>query len=441
MAASGDTRRSTLAIALLSFGLVANLAPLATFAAVLPEVAAAWNLSASEAGWIGGVYFGGYAAAVPILASLTDRIDGRWVFLASSLLAAGASLAFAVVADGPWTALALRFLSGVALSGVHMPGLKLLAERTAGRARARGSAIYASSYALGTAGSFLIAGAVDAVFGWRGSFVACALIPLLAIAAVALLPARSEAPPPTAVTFDLRPLLRNRPLMAYVVGFAGNIWEVSAIRAWFVAYLAWTMSLPGNSVSSPGPAAISGLASLIGFPVSIVIAEFALRRGPRAIVATCLVSIAVLLALAATAGGSSLVILPLLVLAQVASIADASALASGAVASADPARRGTALALYAFIGYTAAFAGPVAVGIALDLFGGAGDPAGWAAAFATMALGSTAAALAMRGARPRPNDRPELSGTGGAPEQLERNGRCQPSTTEQAGITAPSRRC
>ena len=90
--------------------------------------------------------------------------------------------------------------------------------------------------------------------------------------------------------------------MAYVVAFAGNIWEVSAVRAWFVAYLAWALTLPGNHLSVPAPAVISGLASLIGFPVSIAVAEAALRWGPRAIVATCLVSVAVLLALAGRRG-------------------------------------------------------------------------------------------------------------------------------------------
>ena len=121
---------------------------------MLPEIRAAWGLSASQAGWIGGIYFGGYAAAVPILASLTDRIDGRRVFAASSLLGAAASLAFAAGADGFWSALTLRLLGGVALAGVHMPGLKLLADRTFGRSRARGSAVYSAFYTLGAAVSF-----------------------------------------------------------------------------------------------------------------------------------------------------------------------------------------------------------------------------------------------------------------------------------------------
>src|SRR6185312_6059182 len=394
--------RNSRLTALMALGLIANLAPIATFAAVMPEIIAAWGLSASEAGWISGIYFAGYATAVPFLASLTDRIDGRWVFAGSSLVGAAASLAFAGYADGFWMAWVLRFLSGVALAGVHMPGLKLLAERTEGRARARGSAVYTASYSLGAAVSFFITGAAAAALGWRGAFAIIGIAPLFAIWAVALLPAASASAPAVAFSFDLRPLLRNRALVAYVLAFAGNIWEVSAVRAWFVAYLAWTLGQPHNQLPVPDPAVISGLASLLGFPVAIVVAEFALRWGLRAIVVTCLVSVAVLLALAATAGGPSTLILPLLVMAQIASLADASALASGAVATADPARRGTALALFAFVGYTAAFVGPVAVGIALDAFGGAGNPTGWTAAFATMALGSTAAAWAMRGARARP---------------------------------------
>jgi predicted MFS family arabinose efflux permease len=190
-------------------------------------------------------------------------------------------------------------------------------------------------------------------------------------------------------------------LLAYVLGFAGNIWEVSAIRAWFVAYLAWTLTLPGNQMAIPAPAVISGIASLLGFPASLAVAEAALRWGPRAIVATCIASVAVLLALAASAGGSTAVILPLLMMAQIASLADASALAGGAVVAADPARRGAALALFAFIGYVAAFAGPVVVGVALDLFGGAGAANGWTAAFVTMAAGSTATAWAVRRAERR----------------------------------------
>src|SRR5262245_6503657 len=94
------TFQSSRATGLMAFGLVANLAPIATVAAVLAGLHEAGWLSASDAGWIGGVYFGGYAVAVLVLASLPDRIDGRWVFAGASLVGAGASLAFAAWADG-----------------------------------------------------------------------------------------------------------------------------------------------------------------------------------------------------------------------------------------------------------------------------------------------------------------------------------------------------
>jgi MFS family permease len=101
--------------ALLSFGLVANLATQMTFAATLHEIAVDWSLNASESGWIGGIYFAGYAIAVPFLASATDRMDGRRLYVASACLGAIASFAFAAFAHGFVVALILRFLGGIGL--------------------------------------------------------------------------------------------------------------------------------------------------------------------------------------------------------------------------------------------------------------------------------------------------------------------------------------
>src|SRR5215467_3715727 len=66
---AGGSARATI---LLSSGLVANLATQMTFATTLHEIATAWSLDASESGWIGGIYFAGYAIAVPLLSSATD---------------------------------------------------------------------------------------------------------------------------------------------------------------------------------------------------------------------------------------------------------------------------------------------------------------------------------------------------------------------------------
>ena len=81
----GGSSRATI---LLSFGLVANLATQMTFAATLHEIATEWALDASQSGWIGGIYFAGYAIAVPFLASATDRTDGRWLYAGGAVLGA-----------------------------------------------------------------------------------------------------------------------------------------------------------------------------------------------------------------------------------------------------------------------------------------------------------------------------------------------------------------
>jgi MFS family permease len=363
----------------------------------LPEIADAWGLDAGQSGWFGGIFFAGYAVAVPFLASASDRIDGVRLYVGSAVVGAIASFAFAALAHGFAVALILRFLGGIGLAGVHMPGLNLLIDQSN---QSRAAAIYTSSYAAGSAGSFMIAGLVDAAFGWRATFIAAGIGPLLSIAALVLLPRQlrardlAQARPP----FTL--LLCNRGLIAYVAAFAGNTWEVFAVRVWFVAYLTWTLSLPGNRLSLPSLGLVAGIASLLGVPASVLMSEVASRYGRRrTIVSICLVSVATCIALALTAGGSVWIVLPLLILVQITSFADVGALAGGAVAAADPAQRGAALALYALAGFTTGFLGPVAVGIAIDWFGGTASAVGWATGYGVIALGSAVAALTVWYAR------------------------------------------
>jgi hypothetical protein len=130
----------------------------------------------------------------------------------------------------------------------------------------------------------MIAGVVDTALGWRATFVAAGIGPLLSIGTCALLPrplienksARSRPP--------YRTLFRNRALIAYVAAFAGNTWEVFAVRVWFVAYLSWLLRLPGNHITLPALGLVSGAASLAGVRVSMVMAEVAARHGRRRVV-------------------------------------------------------------------------------------------------------------------------------------------------------------
>ena len=60
----------------------------AAFPALLPLLRDEWGLRNAEAGLISSMFFGGYVLAVPVLTSLTDRVDARRIYISASSLAA-----------------------------------------------------------------------------------------------------------------------------------------------------------------------------------------------------------------------------------------------------------------------------------------------------------------------------------------------------------------
>ena len=109
--------------------LVLSLTGAFAFPALIPSFMDAWSLTNTEAGWIAGIYMGIYALASPVLIAMTDRIDARGLFLAGTMVTAVASIAFALFAEGFWSALALRAVAGIGLAGTYIPGLRILVDR------------------------------------------------------------------------------------------------------------------------------------------------------------------------------------------------------------------------------------------------------------------------------------------------------------------------
>ena len=100
-----------------------------TWPALLPGFLAEWQLTNREAGWITGIFYAAYTVSVPVLVTLTDRVDARAVYLSGVALTVASHLGFAAFVDGPWGAAAARALAGIGWAGTYMTGLKLLADR------------------------------------------------------------------------------------------------------------------------------------------------------------------------------------------------------------------------------------------------------------------------------------------------------------------------
>src|SRR5581483_11240493 len=119
---------STRVVALLCVAEIVSMAGAFAYPALLPLLVDAWHMSNSTAGLVSGSFFGGYMVAVPLLTSLTDRIDARRIYFFATLLAAAGNLGFGLVADGPWTGVLFQTLAGAGLAGTYMPGLKILSD-------------------------------------------------------------------------------------------------------------------------------------------------------------------------------------------------------------------------------------------------------------------------------------------------------------------------
>ena len=70
----------------------------ANFAALLPDFVVLWDLSNTEAGWIGGIYYAGYVLAVPVLVGMTDSVDAKRIYVFSIGVGVVASLGYSVFA-------------------------------------------------------------------------------------------------------------------------------------------------------------------------------------------------------------------------------------------------------------------------------------------------------------------------------------------------------
>jgi MFS family permease len=160
-----------LLVVAMCLGQVGNLLPRVVVPAVMPQhLMPLWGLSTAEAGLMASAYAFGYMVAVPLLATLTDRIDARRILLVGSALSGLATAMFGFIADGLWSATLIWGLAGVGFAGAYMPGLKALADRLPPGESSRSITLYTGSFSIGVGLSFLVAQLVADGSGWRAAF-------------------------------------------------------------------------------------------------------------------------------------------------------------------------------------------------------------------------------------------------------------------------------
>jgi MFS family permease len=372
--------------------------PIMAIPALSTELAALWRLDAAQIGWLGGIYFAGYAIALPFLTGAANRTDGRIVYIGAALVSALASFCVALFADGFWWALVLRFIAGIGFAGIHIVGMKLLADRLESMSQARASAAYTGAFAIGSGCSFLAVGFLSALFGWQAAFAAAGVGSLLTLPILLLIgpPLEGTETRSDRIFPDFGTALKNTEITRYVLAYGGNLWEVFAVRVWFVPFLVFNeMANRGVSLDFD-PTVVAGLSVFVAVPLNLAIAEIGARWGRKSVIfVVSLASVVVCMVLGWQASGPYVFVLFLLLVHGITSYGDVGAIAGGILSASTGETRAAALALFGLVGFTFGFLGPLAVGLAIELSGGREEPMAWLWAFAVMALGSVISATAM----------------------------------------------
>ena len=400
--------RSRLVMAM-CLGQIGNLLPHVVVPAVMTaHLMPEWGLNNSEAGLMAAAYAAGYMLAVPILSSLTDRRDARVILLWGSLFSAMATCAFGALAQGLGSAMILWALAGIGFAGAYMPGLRALTDRLDATDVSRSVTLYTSSYSLGVGLSFLVSQWVAEHLNWHWAFYLTSLGPLVMVA-VAMSMREVLPPPANGHLLDVRPVLRNRPTMGYILGYGAHCFELYGLRTWLVGF--WTFVVqrhPGTTWFDP--MTVSVIVTLLAMPASIWGNELSLRFGRhRAITAvqwsSALVAVVIGLSVEASLGW----LLACILIYAITVPADSGSLTAGMSASAAPGYRGVTLAMHSTIGFGLSALAGWLVGVALDTCGGASEPHAWMAAFAVLAIGVSLGPLALMWSRREVNRSPPPS--------------------------------
>lgn len=378
---------------------VLGMLGVATFSALLPTFLVEWQLSNTDAGWLSAIFYAGYVAGVPVLVSLTDRLDPRRIYLVSTAISGLAALGFALFATGFWSALAFRVLAGIGLAGTYMPGLKILSDRLAEGAQSRAVAVYTASFGIGISLSFLISGEAAVWLDWRWAFAVAALGSVaafaLALGAVAPAPIHPDDAPDTHL-LDFRPVFANRRALAYMLAYAAHNWELFGLRSWIVAFLVFNQALQPAGSPVFRATLVAALMSLASWPASVLGNELAARFGrARVVIGIMLASALIASGIGFAAPFSALFVVALCFVYAATVSGDSGSITAGAVAAAERNLRGATMAVHSFLGFTGAVIGPLVFGIVLDLAGGGASVVAWGLAFAAMGAGVALGPLAI----------------------------------------------
>jgi MFS family permease len=356
--------------------------------AVAPQLAREWRLEDATTAWLTLAVQLGFVVGTLLSATLNlpDVIRARHLFALCALLGALTNLALALFAQGPASAIALRFLTGVFLAGVYPPGMKIIATWfKTGRGFALGVLIAALT--LGKASPYLVN--VLGSTSWR---VNVSIASLLAVAG-SLVVLRFVGDGPYALPnqpFDITQIVKvftNRGVRLANFGYFGHMWELYAMWTWAPVMIRASLAASGDS---PRFAEIASFVTIGAGAAGCVVAGIIADRIGRAVVASAAMagSGACCLIIGLLYGKAPLALLVVAAIWGFTVVADSAQFSACVTEFGDPRYLGTALTLQTCIGF-------LITTVSIRLIPILANDVGWRWAFAALAPGPILGIMAM----------------------------------------------
>jgi MFS family permease len=385
---TGSTNARWRALALLSMSELLCMSLWFSASAVVPALRIEWRLSEATASWLTIAVQLGFVVGTLLSAflNLPDIFSTRRLFAISAFVGALTNALFGLLAQGPKSAVAFRFLTGMFLAGVYPPGMKIMATWFRER-RGMALGVLVGALTLGKASPYLVNAVGSA--NWRHNVLFVSLLAVLGGLVVQLF--IEDGPYAlSGARFDWTQVIKifgNRGVRLANFGYLGHMWELYAMWTWIPVMIRASLALHGDK---PAWAEVASFLVIGCGAIGCVAAGLVADRVGRTLVTSWAMAISgsCCLVIGLLFGASPI---PLLLVAAIwgaSVVADSAQFSTCVTELGDPRYLGTALTIQTCLGF-------LLTTISIELIPRCVNIVGWRYAFMILAPGPLVGVLAM----------------------------------------------